>query len=98
MSNWNCKECHYTDLECNEQCKEEKTEYAERKDKQQGEEEMMTFMEISTYLGMANILLKQAEVEDDTDVMKNIRQAIIESQLYFAKKGLENIVSEEKSK
>ena len=42
MSNWNCKECHYTDLECNEQCKEEKTEYAERKDKQQGEEEWLT--------------------------------------------------------
>lgn len=50
---------------------------------------MMTFMEISTYLGMANILLKQAEVEDDTDIMTNIRQAICEAQLYFAKKGLD---------
>ena len=55
---------------------------------------MMTFMEISTYLGMANILFKQVEAEDDTDIMTNIRQAIIEAQLYFAKKGLENIVSE----
>ena len=55
---------------------------------------MMTFMEISTYLGMANILLKQAEVEDDTDIMTNIRQAIGEAQLYFAKKGLENIAND----
>lgn len=53
----------------------------------------MTFMEISTYLGMANILLKQAEVKDDTDIMMNMRQAICEAQLYFAKKGLENIAS-----
>ena len=42
---------------------------------------------------MANILFKQAEVKDDTDIMTNIRQAICEAQLYFAKKGLENDVS-----
>lgn len=57
----------------------------------------MTYMELSTYLGMANVLLKEAEAEDDTDVMTNIRKALCEAQLYFAKKGIEELMNKDDS-
>lgn len=54
----------------------------------------MKYIELASYLATANVLLAEAEREDNTDVTANIRQALCEAQLYFTKKALEDLVEE----
>lgn len=54
----------------------------------------MKYIELASYLATANVLLAEAEKDDNTDVTANIRQALCEAQLYFTKKALEDLVEE----
>lgn len=54
----------------------------------------MTYLELATYLGTANILLKDAETKDESGMITEIRKALCEAQMYFSKKRIDEITEE----
>lgn len=56
---------------------------------------MMTKMEIATYIGLANILLKSAESaleEEDTEYTSKIREALCQAQLLLTQQAIEEFM------
>lgn len=54
---------------------------------------MMSPMEVSTYLGMANIALRQAEFESDEsrEINDKIVEALATAQLYLMRMSMEHL-------
>lgn len=60
---------------------------------------MMSYMELATYLGLANTVMKNCAVQlksdgEDTEMIETIREALVQSQLVMSKMAIDQLVSE----
>lgn len=62
---------------------------------------MMSKGEIAAYLGMANVMMSSVanDPEDPADnVMRNVRQALLEAQIYLTQEALREVLNEQGNK
>ncbi len=58
---------------------------------------MMSPMEVNTYLGMVNLVLRQVDTDEDPEakqINSKMREALATAQLYLMKMSMEAIVKE----
>ncbi len=58
---------------------------------------MMSPMEVNTYLGMLNLVLRQVDTDEDPEakqINNKMREALATAQLYLMEMSMESIVKE----
>ena len=57
---------------------------------------MMSKGEIAAYLGMANVLIASVPDDGTDNIMRNVKQALLEAQIYMTQDALKEALMEDK--